>query len=182
MATLYALNLNFDPGATTGLFLPYNSTNNTGRAWFQSTDNGLNWTFAGNPDNYNPTLDMNDSVQFAVSASPSPSSEFTNVVLTVLFANDRAAVNSPVKIASPFQQGNGYPQCVLNDTTRKYIPPPPNPPITWYLIGPYTPAVNTNNPGSGQLKFEFSIAAVVTLSDGAVKQYGYDPEMDVDVN
>jgi len=182
MPTLYALNLNFDPGASTGLFLPYNSTNNTGRAWFQSTDNGLNWTFAGNPDSYNPTLDMDDSVQFAVSALPSPSSALTSVALTVLFANDRAATNSPAKLASPFQQGNGYPQCVINDATKTYVPPPPNQAITWYLIGPYTPAVNTNNPGRGQLKFEFSIAAVVTLSDGTVKQYGYDPEMDVDVN
>ena len=180
MATLYALNLNFDPGATTGLFLPYNSTNNTGRAWAQSTDNGQTWTFAGNPDDYFPTLDIGDAVQFAVSASPSPSSAFSSVALTVLFANDRAAANNPAKIASPFQQGNGYPKCVLNDPPGTYIPP--NTTITWYLIGPYTPNVSTNNPGRGTLKFEFSIAAVVTLSDGTVKQYGYDPEMDVDVD
>ena len=183
MATVYALNLNFDPTATTGLFLPYNSANNTGRAWLQSTDGEQTWTFAGNPDNYAPMLDLSagDKVQFAISASPAPSAAFSSVALTVLFANDRSAANNPARIASPFQLGNGNPRCVLNDAPTTFSPPNSN--VTWYFIGPYTPAVNTNNSGTGRLKFEFSIAAIVTLSDGVtVKQYGYDPEMDVDVD
>jgi hypothetical protein len=126
-------------------------------------------------------LSAGDKVQFAISASPAPSAPFSSVALTVLFANDRSAGNNnPARIASPFQLGDGNPRCVLNDAAATYSP---NSNVTWYLIGPYTPAVNTNNSGNGRLKFEFSIAAIVTLSDGVtVKQYGYDPEMDVDVD
>src|ERR671910_256900 len=136
MATVYALNLNFDPTATTGLFLDYNSANNTGRAWFQSTDGEQTWTFAGNPDNYAPMLDLSagDKVQFAISASPAPSAPFSSVALTVLFANDRSAGNNnPARIASPFQLGDGNPRCVLNDAAATYSP---NSNVTWYLIGP----------------------------------------------
>ena len=174
MATLYALNMTFDPGASTGLFNPYNSADNSGRAWAQSV-NGGNWTFAGNPDTFAPELSLanSDRVQFAISPSTTPSSAISSVVLTVIFSTDRKAANNPARIASPFQLTGGNPRCVLAD--------PPGTYEQWYLIGPYSLAVNQNNSGSGKLKFEFSLAAHITFNDGTVKDFGYDPEMDVDI-
>ena len=174
MPTLYALNMNFDPTATTGLFMPYNSADNSGRAWSKNP-NGQGWSFAGNPDTYAPELSLaaGDSVQFAVSPSTTPSPAISTVVLTVIFSTDRKASNNPAKIASPFQLTGGNPRCVLAD--------PPGTYQTWWLIGPYGLAVNRGNSGSGSLKFEFSLAAHVTFADGSVKDFGYDPEMDVDI-
>jgi hypothetical protein len=174
MATLYALNLNFDPTAASGQFQPYNSSDNTGRAWWQNV-NGGGWTFAGNPDTFAPELNLaaGDTVQFAVSASTTPSPAIQSVALTVIFATDRQAGNNPAKIASPFQNSFGNPRCVLSD--------PPGTYQSWFLIGPYGLAVNRTNSGNGKLKFEFSLAARVTFTDNSVKDFGYDPEMDVDV-
>lgn len=174
MATLYALNLNFDPAATSGQFQPYNSNDNTGRAWWQNA-NGAGWTFAGNPDTFAPELNLaaGDTVQFAVSASTTPSPAIQSVALTVIFATDRQGGNNPAKIASPFQLSNGNPRCILSDPSGTYQ--------NWFFIGPYALAVNRSNSGSGKLKFEFSLAARVTFTDNSVKDFGYDPEMDVDV-
>ena len=174
MATLYALNLNFDPTAATGMFLPFDSSNNSGRAWSQNV-NGGGWTFAGNPDSYSPELSLAnaDRVQFAISPSSTPSPAIQTVALTVIFATDRKAGNNPALIASPFQLADGNPRCVLSDPPTTYL--------TWYLIGPYSLAVNRSNSGSGKLKFEFSLAARLTFTDGTIKDYGYDPQMDVDV-
>ena len=172
MATLYALNMNFDPAATTGMFQPYDADNKSGRVWAQSI--GGVWSFAGNPDTYTPVLDLsaNDTVQFAVSPSSTPSSAIQSVALTVVFANDRAAVGNPTQIASPFQLSDGNQRCVLSD--------PPKPYGAWFYIGPYNLAVGSNS-GRGRLRFEFFLAARITFADLTVKDYGYDPEMDVDV-
>ena len=179
MATYYALNLNFDPTSASGLFQPYNNADNTGRAWWSSPDMRT-WTFAGNPDTYSPLLDLDagDQVQFAVSASTAPASPIAGVSVTVIFSTDRGAANNPARIASPFQLTGGNPRCVLNDAPQTYSP---NSSVTWYFIGPYGLAVNQANSGNGRLKFEFAVAARVTFQDGTVKDYGYDPEMDVDV-
>jgi len=174
MATLYALNMTFDPAASTGLFNQYDPTNNSGRAWAQNV-NGGGWVFAGNPDTFAPELSLAnaDSVQFAVSPSTTPSPAISSVVLTVIFSTDRKASNNPSKIASPFQLTGGNPRCVLADTPGTFQ--------QWFVIGPYGLAVNRSNSGSGRLKFEFSLAAHVTFADGSVKDFGYDPEMDVDI-
>lgn len=179
MANYYALNLNFDPTSSSGLFQAYNSSGNTGRAWWVSPDRQA-WSFAGNPDTYSPLLSLSggDQVQFAVSASTAPASPISSVALTVVFSTDRAAASNPARVASPFQLTGGNTRCVLNDPSQTYSP---NSSVTWYFIGPYGLAVNQATSGRGRLKFEFAVAARVTFQDGTVKDYGYDPEMDVDV-
>lgn len=181
MASLYALNLTFDPAGSSGLFQPFDSSNNSGRAWAVSTDNGATWAFAGNPDTYAPELDLADldRVQFAVSATSAPAAGISSVALTVIFSTDRGAANNPARIASPFQLTNGNPRCVLNDPPTRFTDPVSG--TVWFFIGPYSLGVNQSNSGSGKLKFEFAIAAHVTFGDGTVKDFGYDPEMDVDV-
>ena len=175
---VYALNMNFDPTSTTGLFLPYNSSGNTGRGWWESTDGEQTWQFVGNPDSYAPDLSWNagsaDSVQFAVGplAGVTPSPAITGVAISVIFSTDRKSSNNPSKVASPFQL-NGNPRCILSDAPNTYQ--------NYYFIGPYTLGLNTATSGSGRLKFEFSLAARVTFADGTTKDFGYDPEMDVDV-
>lgn len=176
MAVFYALNMNFDPTSTTGLFLPYDSSNNTGRAWWRSTDGEATWQFAGNPDTYAPDLSFSggDKVQCAVGplAGTTPNPSITGVAISVIFSTDRKASNNPARVASPFAL-NGNPRCILSDTPGIYQ--------NWYYIGPYGLGLNVNNSGSGRLKFEFSLAARVSFSDGTTKDFGYDPEMDVDV-
>jgi hypothetical protein len=175
MPTVYALNMWFDPTSNDGLFEPYKGSDNSGRGWFTSTDGGAHWQFAGNPDTFAPVLSAagGDSVQFAVNPTSTPTSPISSVALTVLFATDRAAANNPARIASPFQLPDGNTRCVLSDPAGTWN--------TWHLIGPYGLAVNTNRSGRGRLRFEFAVAARVTLADGTVRDYGYDPEMDVDV-
>jgi len=178
MAAYYALNMNFDPASTTGLFLPYNSSDNTGRAWWKSTDGQATWQFAGNPDSYAPDLSWSatnaDLVQFAVGplAGTTPSPSITGVAISVIFSTDRKASDNPAKVASPFQL-NSNPRCILSDTPGTFQ--------NWYFIGPYSLALNAAFSGNGRLKFEFSLACRVTFSDGTTKDFGYDPEMDVDV-
>ena len=175
---VYALNMNFDPTSSTGLFLPYSSNGNTGRGWWESTDGEQTWQFVGNPDSYAPDLSWNattpDSVQFAVGplAGVTPSPAISSIAISVIFSTDRKSTNNPSKVASPFQL-SGNPRCILSDTPGIYQ--------NYYFIGPYSLGLNTSNSGSGRLKFEFSLAARVTFADGSTKDFGYDPEMDVDV-
>jgi len=175
---VYALNMNFDPTSSTGLFLPYNSTGNTGRGWWKSTDGEQTWQFVGNPDSYAPELDWTsgspDSVQFAVGplAGVTPNPAISSVAINVIFSTDRKSSNNPSKIASPFQL-NGNPRCILSDGSAVSQ--------NYYFIGPYTLGLNTATSGNGKLKFEFSLAARVSFADGTTKDFGYDPEMDVDV-
>jgi hypothetical protein len=180
MANYYALNLNFDPTSSSGLFQPDNSSGNSGRAWWVSPPQDP-WNFAGNPDTFSPVLSLagGDHVQFAVAASTTPATPIASVALTVIFSTDRAAAHNPARIASPFQLTDGNARCVLNDSTKLYKPSNSN--VTWYFIGPYPLAINQANSGRGRLKFEFAVAAHVTFQDGTVTEYGYDPEMDVDV-
>ena len=53
---------------------------------------------------------------------------------------------------------------------------------TAYYIGPYQVSVNQGRSGSGRLKFDFAMTAKFTLTNGQIYEYGYDPEMDVEVS
>jgi hypothetical protein len=179
VATTYALNLWFDPASTSGLFEPYNSSNNpAGRGWFSRADGqdpGNPWPFAGNPDTFAPVLSAaaGDRAQFAVLPTSTPSSEITGVALTVVFSTLRTAGNNPARVASPFRSPDGNARCLLADPAVRDS--------AAHRMGPCTVALDANRSGSGRLRFEFSIAARVSFRDGTVREYGYDPEMDVDV-
>lgn len=175
MGALYALNLQFDPSSETGQFQPYSSDDHTGRAWWKRADAGGTWSFVGNPDTWSPDLSLadGDQVQFAVSAAGGSAVTVQNVLLSVQFAVNRHRPNNPARVSSPFQIAGGAPRCLLQDVPSAFQ--------NWHVIGPYGLAINTRHSGRGRLRFEFSVAARVTFADGTVKEYGYDPEMDVDV-
>ena len=168
-------------GDSAGQFQPFGTNS---RQWYFSTDNGTNWTLfgTGSSDDTYPTLNYSDAnpntadkVQFVVSFTGVDASVIQSASIYVTFGS-AAIGNSP--IASPFrQQGNNI-RTILGDEGARYYPPGGN----TYQIGPYQVNVNRGKSGTGRLKFDFAITAKFLLTNFQTYEYGYDPEMDVEVS
>lgn len=186
MSTLYALNMTADlSNDSSGFFNDYVANSNS-RNWWCSTDNGATWqacnSGSNNSDSWYPTLNYSrngrgprDQVQFAVFPVNLPSGvTISNARIYVSFGRLGHA-NASNAVAGPFMNGNNTRTLLGDEGTNQTNAPA-------YFVGPYTVAVNPAAVNSnGNLKFEFSMNATFTLSNGQTYEYGYDPELDVDV-
>jgi len=180
---LYALNMMANlSDDTAGQFQPFGTNS---RQWYQSADNGATWTpfGTGSSDNTNPTLNYSngnpntaDKVQFAVFFTGAAPSAIQSASIFVTFGS---AANGNSPIASPFRQQGNNVRAVLGDEGAQYYSSGGS---TAYFIGPYQVSVNQGRSGSGLLKFDFAMIAKFVLSNGQIYEYGYDPEMDVEVS
>ena len=188
--TYYALRMLADLNdGDTGKFAPSDNTKNN-RAWYRSPNADGPWTLIlnSNPDSgYRPTLmylpatpDKSDQVQFEVYYDDlGPSRHIDDVEILASFGSQK---NTNTKLASPFRRDRGNIRTILglDGITRK--PDPDH-----FLIGPFQVALdrapNKIKPGEKDT-FEFNLVAVFTLLNGEKKEvleFGYDPEMEVEM-
>jgi hypothetical protein len=168
----YALCLACDFSQSNGRFQPYTSSPPGGRYWI-NLDTGQ---VLGNPDTYHPTLSAaNDQVQFWVQ-DVSNQAQPTDIVVTVgpLMTDNPNTTN-----ASPFSYSGGSARCMLDknvlSTENQGLHYAGN---QWWAIGPYS--LRLPQGAQGPFKYEMNIVAQLADGSGNQREFGYDPEMDVE--
>jgi hypothetical protein len=191
MPTLYALNMTVDLSSDSSGFFNAYVNNNISRCWLCSTDNGATWSpcnnGSNNADSWGPTLAYSlgnpaarDQVQFAVFYINLPANAAISSPAIYVTFGRLGRTNSANAVAGPFMNGNNTRTLLGDEANAIHSNPAPA-----YFIGPYTLALNpaavTSN---GTLNFEFSMNAKFTVTangNAQTYEYGYDPELDVDV-
>jgi hypothetical protein len=185
----YALNLDCNKLRTDGDFdgyhydsaNPINTTDNPkGQVWWQSIDNQVTWNpiagtdakKQGNPKHVSPVVVNLDTVWIAIRDVNNP---IASVTFAIVFGK-RAATPGQAPIASPFLNGavgatNTYVQTTFTSTV---ITPRAGGFFVYQL-----PAVCYPGGGAGHVSFGYYFGVSVNYSDGTVRQFGVDPEMDV---
>ena len=97
-----------------------------------------------------------------------------------IFVTFGSAAIGTSPIASPFRQQSINIRTMLGDDGAHYFYTASGGNL--YTIGPFQVSVNQEKSGSGRLKFDFAMTAKFTLTNGQIYEYGYDPEMDVEVS
>jgi hypothetical protein len=188
----YALNLDCNKSKTDGDFEGYSydsnsqintTTNPKGQVWWQSNDGSTNWSPVlgtdpkkqGDPKHVSPVVVNGDTVWVAIRDVNNPISAVT---LAIVFGK-RAATPGQAPIASPFQNSAAGAITYVQTTftaTNIILQTPAN--SGWYQI-PFPTKVSYPGGGSGHVSFGYYFGASVNYSDGTVRQFGVDPEMDV---
>jgi len=191
MPNYYALNMDCSKSVLNGDFQPYHYSgtpitypnNPQGQVWWVSTDGAATWNTVaasspnqpGNPKLARPTVLNGDTVWVAIRDQ---NNTISGVTVVVVFGR-RPGKAGQAPIASPFQNLAGGLGAVFDQTT-----------FTGQAIGIQgagqqwwvynLPAVTYPGGGSFNVNFGCYVGAVVTYSDGTQRQFGIDPEMEVD--
>ncbi len=157
------------------LDVDFNETkgNFTGYTWY------MNGTAQSGDPTGNNAMQVGDTVNWAVSASNLPSGgQLTRLVLTVGRFHGNSA-NNPATQATPFFSGSGAAQCWLEQTGGPWSTPVPNQSA---YQGFSNAAAVSQDPGAkgNKSKYEFTLVAVYQDSGGNTREFGCDPEIDVD--
>jgi hypothetical protein len=114
-------------------------------------------------------VSIGDQVQFSVQENSGASIEKLEIFVT--FGRRRGAGNL-AKVGAPFQLAGNRARCVLSGGVQQ---------SGELLIGPFPIQLNTQGSKKQHWKFGFTAVARVTGAGGVIKEFGYDPEMDVDI-
>jgi hypothetical protein len=185
----YHLNLDCDKSTTSGDLEPYSALGGPpwnppnipeGQVWWQSLDGATNWAPVsgsnpnqpGNPKHAHPVVQVNDYVSICIRDKNNP---ISSVTFAIVFGRRGNPNQAP--IASPFQNTTGgtnntYDQTVFTPQTVTQVG------ADGFFVTTL-PQVSYPNGGSLQVNFGCYIGATVTYSDGTVREFGMDPEMDV---
>lgn len=189
MPNYYALNLECSCEDTSGNFKPYGNNNNlpSGRVWWTAPATPP-WTplptnapnsppnSQGNPDYAIPTVSNGDQFWVAV-RDPAPPAGYSvsHIAISIVFSKftgSRSGRPPQAGSASPFQPNNEVQTDFRHAFSREE---------GWWSSAQHTVIYPS---GSNQVSFEFAVGVTVTYTGpkGArlQRQYGIDPEMDVD--
>ena len=185
MASQWILTMTADVSAqaTTGFFNAYSNSAPVSRLWQEST--GGTTTNKGNADSYVPKLSYSrgtstdrDSFQLVVNVAGLTNTQTVSAVILYVTFGRQQRSNAGNSVASPFTNANGSPIVILNQIFT------PTSPTTQFSMDSITTQLSSAVTSNPTLRFEYSVVASVTVADGSsssVYEFGYDPEMDVDV-
>lgn len=198
--SLYDLKLKADLNITSGQFLSQGPGNRS-RIWAQLTAGDPNWHDRPNfnPDTHGngPALSLNatdisnaDSFQVTVYFVNALPTDFSSIIISAIFT---PFAHNSLPIASPFSDANFNVQSIVSATWQPNTNPSnihlhPDLPNGDHAIvftpGPFriNPALIPRNPPVSTWKFEFTLVAQFTYPNGTIRQYAYDPEMEIDVS